>query len=79
MTDVQEQGGTAELDQLQPDGNFRDDPLTPEQIAALKRYEDLPTRRQANRVGPRHPAHPFHAQWRADHGRAPLNDQQTEP
>jgi hypothetical protein len=59
------------LDALQPDGNFQDEPPSAEQTEAQKRTERLAEQRQANRQGPRHPAHPMHAQWRADHGLPP--------
>lgn len=58
---------SSHLDQLQPDGNFEDEPPSDEQIEAQKRSEDLALAREAARVGPRHPAHEFHAQWRIDH------------
>jgi hypothetical protein len=62
-------GEAVDLDQLQPDGNVRDDLPTPEEIATQERYAGLARTREANRVGPRHPAHAFHQQWLKDHGR----------
>jgi hypothetical protein len=62
---------TSQLDQLQPDGNFDDEPPSAEQIEAQKRSEELALAREAARTGPRHPAHEFHAQWRTDHGLPP--------
>jgi hypothetical protein len=70
---------TSQLDRLQPDGNFDDEPPSAEQIEAQKRSEELALAREAARVGPRHPAHDFHAQWRKDHGLPPLDDKPSEP
>jgi hypothetical protein len=61
----------AQLDALQPDGNFSDDP-SPDVDPEVQRLADAAAeQRAANRAGPRHPAHAFHDQWLADHGRPP--------
>lgn len=55
-------------DRDQPDGNFEDEPLTDEQIAAQKAAQDLADERMANRQGPSHPKHWGHAEWLAERG-----------
>jgi hypothetical protein len=71
--------GPSQLDALQPDGNFRDDPPGLDALTGPERYERLPELREARRVGPRHPSHPFHARWRKDHGLDQADDKPTEP
>lgn len=48
---------------------------SPEDIDAMLRAENLAQEREANRVGPRHPAHWQHAEWLEEHGLAPESDQ----
>jgi hypothetical protein len=60
-----------QLDALQPDGNFRDDPPAEADPDAQKRSERLDQERAANRQGPSHPAHWQHADWLAERGIGP--------
>jgi hypothetical protein len=61
----------SQLDALQPDGNFRDDPPAEPDPDAQKRSEGLDQERAANRQGPSHPAHWQHAEWLAERGVGP--------
>lgn len=73
MSTGQDASSPDPLDRLQPDGNFRDDDPETEDSEAQEAAQRLAVEREANRVGPRHPAHGMHAQWRTDHGLPPAD------
>lgn len=60
-----------QLDALQPDGNFQDEPPDAPDPDAQRRSERLDQERAANRQGPSHPAHWQHADWLAERGVGP--------